>query len=119
MGNQTHQTPPGWGIFARCRLPINRTMDLRALMSRRLDCSLSLRDLSLAGMLVSPIWLALGVLAGDLVMTLASVVVALVSILNLMPRLAASLRDGSVAQLLRSLLGRVLPRALVLLRARA
>jgi hypothetical protein len=119
MRDGTHQTPPWWGIFASRRLPINLSMDFRALRSRRLDLSLSVRDLGLAGMLVSPIWLALGVLAGDLVMSVASVVVALFSVLILMPRLAASLRDASTAQLLRSMLGRVLPRALVLLRARA
>ena len=94
-------------------------MDFRALMSRRLDLSLSVRDLCLAGLLVSPIWLALGVLADDLVMTVASLAVALVSVLNLMPRSAASHHDASVAPQRRSLPGRVLPRALVLLRARA
>jgi hypothetical protein len=80
---------------------------------------LSVRDLCLAGMLVSPIWLALGMLAGDLVMTVASLAVALVSILNLMPGLAGSRRDASADPRQRSLPWRVLPRALVLLRARA
>jgi hypothetical protein len=95
-------------------------MDLRALKHlRRIDVSLSARELCLAGLLVSPIWLALGILAGDLVMIAAALAVALVSILNFMPRLAAWLRDASAALLPRSPLWRALPRALVLLRARA
>ncbi len=118
--DRRHQTPPTWGIFARVRLSIPNSMDLRALRSlRRLDLSLSGRDLCLAGLLVSPIWLALGVLAGDLVMIVAAFAVAIVSILHFMPRLAASLRDASAALLPRSPLWRALPRALVLLRARA
>jgi hypothetical protein len=94
-------------------------MDLRALKTRRFDVSLSVRDLCLAGMIVSPIWLVLGVLAGDLVMAVAAVAVALVSVVNFTPTLAAWLRGVSAALLPRSPIWRVLPRALVLFRARA
>jgi hypothetical protein len=94
-------------------------MDFRALRTRRLDVSLSVRDLCLAGMVVAPIWLALGIIAGDLVMVGAAFAVALVSVVHFTPRLAVWLRDASAALLQRSPLWRVLPRALVLLRARA
>jgi hypothetical protein len=95
-------------------------MDIRALKHlRRIDVSLSARELCVAGLLVSPIWMLLGILAGDLVMVAASLAVALVSILHFMPRLAASLRDASAVLLPRSPRLRALPRALVLRRARA
>jgi hypothetical protein len=94
-------------------------MELRDLAPRLRDLTLSARDLSLAGMLIAPIWLALGIVADDLVMVGAAVSVAIVAILNLRPALAVWLRDASAGLLPRSLLRRVLPRALVLLRARA
>ena len=50
---------------------------------------ISLRDLSLTGMLVSPIWFALGVLSGDVVMLAASIALALVSTLHVRPGLVA------------------------------
>jgi hypothetical protein len=94
------------------------SMRIRLSTTRRIDLSLSVRELSLAGMVISPIWLALGVAAGDLLMIVAGVAVALVSIVNVTPRLAW-LRDASVGRLPRWPLWRALPRALVLLRARA
>jgi hypothetical protein len=94
-------------------------MDFKALRARRFDARLSSRDLCLAGLLIAPIWLALGIAAGDLVMIGAGAAVALLSVLNLTPRLAASLRVASAALLPRSLQLRALPRVLVLLRARA
>ena len=118
VGDGRDQSPPTWGISARSWLPIPNSMRIRPRTTRRIDLSLSVRDLSLAGMLVSPIWLALGVAAGDLVMIVAGIAVALVSIVNFTPRLAW-LRDASVARLPRGPLWRALPRALVLLRARA
>ena len=91
-------------LRARRWLPIPNSMRFRPSTTRRIDLSLSVRDLSLAGMLVSPIWLALGVAAGDLLMIVAGVAVALVSIVNVTPRLAW-LRDASVARLPRWPLG--------------
>jgi hypothetical protein len=61
-------------------------MQLRDLIR---DFEFTLRDLSLTGMLVSPIWLALGVLSGDLVMLLGSVTLALVSTVHVRPALVA------------------------------
>ena len=94
-------------------------MDFRSLRTRRFDVSLSTRELCVAGMVVAPIWFALGLLAGDLVMLVAALATGLVSVLNLTPRTAAWLRGASAALLPRSPLWRALPRALVLLRARA
>jgi hypothetical protein len=71
------------------------------------DLKLSTRDLSLAGLLVAPIWLALGLAAGDLPMVGAAFAVAIASTLNRNPGLVAWLREVSAV------------RALVLLRARA
>jgi hypothetical protein len=53
------------------------------------DFEFSLNDLSLTGMLVSPIWFALGVISGDVVMLLAALTLALVSALHVRPRLIA------------------------------
>ena len=61
-------------------------MELRDLIR---DFEISLRDLSLTGMLVSPIWFALGVLSGDVVMLAAAVTLALVSTLHVRPALVA------------------------------
>jgi hypothetical protein len=100
-------------------MPIPCSMRLRDLVPRLRDLTLSARDLSLAGLLVAPIWLALGIAAGDLVMVGAAIAVAMVSTVSLLPGLAAWLRDVSAALPQQPLLRRVLPRALVLLRARA
>jgi len=83
------------------------------------ELKLSMRDLSLAGLLVAPIWLALGIAAGDLLMVTAAFGVAIFSTLNRSPGLAAWLRDVSAVLPQHPLLRGVLPRALVLLRARA
>jgi hypothetical protein len=61
-------------------------MELRDLIR---DFEFGLNDLSLTGMLVSPIWFALGVLSGDVVMLFASLTLALVSTLHVRPRLVA------------------------------
>jgi hypothetical protein len=100
-------------------MPIPCSMRIRDLVPRLCDLTLSVRDLSLAGLLVAPIWLALGIVAGDLVMVGAAIAVGMVATLNLRPGMAAWLRDVSAVLRQQPLLRRVLPRALVLFRARA
>jgi hypothetical protein len=56
------------------------------------DFDVTLRDISLTGMLVSPVWLVLGIAAGDVVMVAVALLVALVSTLHVKPALAARLR---------------------------
>jgi hypothetical protein len=56
------------------------------------DFHCSLRDVALTGMLVSPIWLVLGIAAGDVLMIMAAIAVALVSTLHVKPALVARLR---------------------------
>jgi hypothetical protein len=119
MGDITHQSPPAWGIFTRLRVPIPSAMRLRTLVPRLCDLKLSTRDLCFAGVVVSPIWLLLGLFGGDVPMVATSFVVALVSTMRLRPGLAALLRDASAALLPQSLLARLLPRVLVPRRARA
>lgn len=79
----------------RAALPIPSSMDLRSLMPRLRDLTLSTRDLSLAGLLVSPIWLALGIIGSDMVMIAAGTAAALASTIHLSPGLAARLRVAS------------------------
>jgi hypothetical protein len=62
-------------------------MDLRKL-------TVTARDLALTGMLVSPLWLVLGIAAGDIVMIVASITVGIVATLHLKPELVASRRDA-------------------------
>jgi hypothetical protein len=64
-------------------------MHARALIR---DLEITLRDISLTGMLVSPIWLVLGIAAGDAVMISVALIVALVSTLHVKPTLVARLR---------------------------
>ena len=64
-------------------------MNARALIR---DIEITLRDISLTGMLVSPVWLVLGIAAGDVVTIMAALVVALVSTLHVRPALVARLR---------------------------
>ena len=64
-------------------------MNARALIR---DIEITLRDISLTGMLVSPVWLVLGIAAGDVVTIMAALVVALVSTLHVNPALVARLR---------------------------
>ncbi|HEY1481070.1 MAG TPA: hypothetical protein VGF46_13610 [Gaiellales bacterium] len=66
-------------------------MELRDLIR---DFRFTLRDLTLTGMLVSPVWLALGLFAGDVVMIVAAIAVAVVSTLHVKPALVARLRDA-------------------------
>jgi hypothetical protein len=56
------------------------------------DFDVTLRDISLTGMLVSPVWLVLGIAGGDIVMVAVAVLVALISTLHVKPALAARLR---------------------------
>jgi hypothetical protein len=64
-------------------------MNARALIR---DLDVTLRDLSLTGMLVSPVWLVLGIAAGDIVMVAVALLAALVSTLHVKPALPARLR---------------------------
>jgi hypothetical protein len=66
-------------------------MELRDLIR---DFRFTLRDLTLTGMLVSPVWLALGLVAGDVAMVVAAVAVAVISTLHVKPALVARLRDA-------------------------
>jgi hypothetical protein len=52
----------------------------------------TLRDVTLTGMLVSPVWLVLGIAAGDVLLILAAITVALVSTMHVNPGLVARLR---------------------------
>ena len=94
-------------------------MRCRTLLPRLGDLRPSARDLCLAGALVSPVWVILGLVAGDVPMVATSFAVAIVSIVSLIPGLAAWRRGASAALLRQPLLARVLPRVLVLRRARA
>jgi hypothetical protein len=84
---------------------------------RRLHMTSS--DLKLAGMIVSPVWMALGIAAGDAVMVVAASALALISTMQFTPVLAELLRGASAAQLQRSRRSRALVRVLLPLRARA
>jgi hypothetical protein len=64
-------------------------MELRDLIR---NFEFSLRDITLTGMLVSPIWLVLGIAAGDVLMIMAAITVALVSTMHVNPGLVARLR---------------------------
>jgi hypothetical protein len=64
-------------------------MELRDLIR---NFEFSLRDITLTGMLVSPIWLVLGIAAGDVLMIMAAITVALVSTMHVNPALVARLR---------------------------
>jgi hypothetical protein len=56
------------------------------------DLNVTTRDISLTGMLVSPVWLVLGIAAGDIVMVTVALLVALVSTLHVKPARVARLR---------------------------
>jgi hypothetical protein len=74
-------------MVARARTPIPCSMDLRKL-------TVTARDLALTGMLVSPLWLALGIAASDIVMIAAAIAVGIVATLHFKPGLVASRRDA-------------------------
>jgi hypothetical protein len=64
-------------------------MEFRDLI-RNFECKL--RDITLTGMLVSPIWLVLGIAAGDVLMIMTAITVALLSTMHVNPGLVARLR---------------------------
>jgi hypothetical protein len=83
------ESPPTWGIRNAPQTPIPCSMITRALIR---DLNVTTRDISLTGMLVSPVWLVLGIAAGDIVMVTVALLVALVSTLHVKPALVARLR---------------------------
>lgn len=69
-------------------------MDLRHLIDlRHLRLTVG-RDLALTGIVVSPLWLALGIVSGDILMVAAAIMVGIVATLHVRPGLVASLRGA-------------------------
>jgi hypothetical protein len=95
MGDAAHPTTPDRGIFASVRMPIPSSMEFREIMPRLRDLKVSVRDLCILGILVAPIWLALGIVGSDIPMMCTAFAVAMLSTLLLRPGLVAWRRAAS------------------------